>query len=601
MSTNQNSEHPYKGLQPYTVKDQVYFFGRESEQEIIESNLDAAPLTILHGASGVGKSSVLMAGVLPRLQQTPETVAVLFRDWQSAEFISALKEEVLKAIRAEVGRDINVSAALPFAEFLAQCNRELKGAILFEFILDQFEEYFLYHAPPQADGNQTKEHFDIEFARAVNRRDVRANFLLSMREDSLSKLDRFQGRIPNLLGNMLRIEHLDEDAARDAINSPLERYNERHPAQKNVVAEAALVAELLRQVQTGKVSLGQTAQGDKKSVEADPKKRIETAFLQMVLERLWKTERAADSNTLRLKTLDGLGGAERIVRTHLDEVMKQLGEIAAKRDVSIDPERARAVAAGVFRFLVTPSGMKVAHTASDLASKEFANLPPVEVEAVLNLLASPDARVLRSVNPPLGQFGGTRYEIFHDVLAPAILDWRARYVEEQAGLEAKAKAETQVKQRVGRLSWGLAATAIFLIVSTGLGAYAWQQRRVAIEANEKLATQYQVLEVAKRDLDKNYKDLTKTERKLGENYTELTEIKGSLDTKVEELAIANTTLTTAKNSLDAKVKELNRTQGALRTSYEELKTTQKGLETSNHELGKNTKVLQGTYTKLVGM
>ena len=59
---------PYVGLQPFNEADQDYFFGRERDSRIISSNLYAAPLTILYGASGVGKSSVLRAGVMPRLR-----------------------------------------------------------------------------------------------------------------------------------------------------------------------------------------------------------------------------------------------------------------------------------------------------------------------------------------------------------------------------------------------------------------------------------------------------------------------------------------------------------------------------------------------------
>ena len=38
------------------------------------------------------------------------------------------------------------------------------------------------------------EGFDAEFARSVNRSEINASFLLSMREDGLSKLDRFRGK-----------------------------------------------------------------------------------------------------------------------------------------------------------------------------------------------------------------------------------------------------------------------------------------------------------------------------------------------------------------------------------------------------------------------
>lgn len=74
---------PYVGLQPYTEDDREYFFGRDREQRVICSNLYAAPLTVLYGASGVGKSSVLRAGVVPRLQLARRTAVVYFNQWQS--------------------------------------------------------------------------------------------------------------------------------------------------------------------------------------------------------------------------------------------------------------------------------------------------------------------------------------------------------------------------------------------------------------------------------------------------------------------------------------------------------------------------------------
>ena len=47
----------------------------------------------------------------------------------------------------------------------------------------------------------------------MNRRDLRVSFLVSMREDSIAKLDFFKGRIPNLFDNYLRIDHLDSRQA----------------------------------------------------------------------------------------------------------------------------------------------------------------------------------------------------------------------------------------------------------------------------------------------------------------------------------------------------------------------------------------------------
>ena len=61
---------PYKGLQPYTEGDRAFFFGRERDAQVIISNLYAAPLTVFYGASGVGKSSVLLAGAAPLLRKS---------------------------------------------------------------------------------------------------------------------------------------------------------------------------------------------------------------------------------------------------------------------------------------------------------------------------------------------------------------------------------------------------------------------------------------------------------------------------------------------------------------------------------------------------
>ena len=63
---------PYKGLEYYAEADAPFFFGREGEEEIVVANLLAARLTLLYGPSGVGKSSLLRAGVARRLRDSGE-------------------------------------------------------------------------------------------------------------------------------------------------------------------------------------------------------------------------------------------------------------------------------------------------------------------------------------------------------------------------------------------------------------------------------------------------------------------------------------------------------------------------------------------------
>jgi ABC-type phosphate transport system ATPase subunit len=82
--TSASQRHcPYQGLIPYEVDDALFFFGREKETRLIAANLYAAPLTLLYGASGVGKSSVLRAGVINHLRPRDDLLVVEFHAWQS--------------------------------------------------------------------------------------------------------------------------------------------------------------------------------------------------------------------------------------------------------------------------------------------------------------------------------------------------------------------------------------------------------------------------------------------------------------------------------------------------------------------------------------
>jgi hypothetical protein len=140
-----------------------------------------------------------------------------------------------------------------FVENLEAWTKRLNGELL--IILDQFEEYFLYHA--QEDGEHT---FAVEFSRAVN--NVTGELPGGLREDALSKLDRFKGRIPILFDNYLRIAHLTREAARNAIEKPLEEYNRRQATEaERVTIEPALVEAVLSQVQTGRVTLAREGSG----------------------------------------------------------------------------------------------------------------------------------------------------------------------------------------------------------------------------------------------------------------------------------------------------------------------------------------------------
>jgi hypothetical protein len=415
---------PYRGLVPFREEDAAFFFGRRLEQELVEANLLATRLTVLYAESGVGKTSVLQAGAVRHLREvarsnlarrgTPKVIPVVFSSWRD-DPVAGLKAAVRESVAAILGETSEPSRHdESLAATLEGWSTRTASDIL--VILDQFEEYFMYH--PDGDA---EDGFGRELAGAVNAPGLRVNFLLALREDALAKLDRFKSEIDSLFGNYLRLEHLDRAAAREAIEKPLEAYNERLPEGSRVGIEPELVEQVLDQVRAGQLTFERAGRGADDAVHDD---RIEAPFLQLVMTRLWNEEKRAwgDSRggrVIRAATLERLGGADRIVKTHLDSVME--AQLLAKE---------RLTAARVFHYLVTPSGGKIAHRPSDLAS--YVRLPLPEVETVLAKLAGPDVRILRPVAPPPGRDEESRYEIFHDVLAGAVLDWRARQEKRQA-------------------------------------------------------------------------------------------------------------------------------------------------------------------------
>jgi len=478
---------PYKGLMPYEEEDAPFFFGRDKWRDILIDNLMASRLTVAYGGSGVGKSSVLRAGVAYHLRKLarqnlkewgkPTIAVVVFSAW---------RDDPLTGLIQQIGTDIAslyerrpqapeaVSSTLAGALRMGierVSGEEEKGELF--VILDQFEEYFLYHS--QEDGEGT---FAVDFPRAVNDPDLAVSFLISLRDDSLAKLDRFKGRIP--LSNRLCIEPLDEEAGSEAIRKPLHEYNRcQRLGQAPVGIEPELVQAVLDQVKTGQVLLSQEGRG---AVVVRPGMpavgHIETPYLQLVMTRLWREEMASGSRRLRCATLQQLGGAVQIVKAHLSARMNQF------------PPELQDIAAHLFTHLVTPSGAKIAHTASDLVdyvTEEWreSHLRPdrKHVESVLTRLSSGESRILRPVGPsPNDPQAEERYEIFHDVLARAILDWRLQYLQRHERREAEAKTEDQRRRaeekatqaaRFRLLSIGL----IFVLVFAG-----WQWRNASQQA-----------------------------------------------------------------------------------------------------------------------
>jgi CHASE2 domain-containing sensor protein len=443
ISNDQPFRSPFRGLQSFSASDEdaALFFGRDREQDLILANLLASRLTLLYGQSGIGKSSILCAGVVNGLRRPAQSgagasqVAVVYvNDWHVAPDTT-----ILESVRQEAARLTGEEAepledGLPFDQALVWWTERLDAQLL--LIFDQFEQYFLHHPPSMSQA------FDRGLADAILTPELRLHCLISLREDALVGLDRFKGEIPNLFGNRLHLQGLSEAAALEAIRRPVERYDEmRGPGQPAVELEPGLAELVVSELQNvvSPLARGRGIPGAVARVQSGEEQPIEPAHLQLVMEALWARDTGAGSKLLRIATLAEMGGCNEIVRSHVEA---GLAGLAPKQ---------RLTAARAIRYLITPSGSKVAYTPSDLA--DYVDAPKANVAELLERLS--ELRIMRPLPPDEGS-SERRYEVFHDLLAAPMLDWRA-------GVEAQRLAY--------RMRWLLAALSASIAAALSIAAY----------------------------------------------------------------------------------------------------------------------------------
>ena len=223
-------------------------------------------------------------------------------------------------------------------------------------VLDQPEEYFIYHAGPDTLSS-------TGLAEIVNADAPRSTSSSRMREDVLATARPAQARHPGLLANGLRLEHrLDRDAGRAAIVGPMERFGDE-PEEESRHRRGRLVEAVLDGVGGGRIKTAAAGLAEGEGVGA----RIEAPYLEPVMQRMWEVERAERSPRAPRRDAGRARGPGEIVEDHLERALEAL--TPSQRDI----------AARLFNHLVTPSGTKIAYEASDLA--EFAGVSPGEIDA----------------------------------------------------------------------------------------------------------------------------------------------------------------------------------------------------------------------------
>jgi hypothetical protein len=160
---------PYRGLQAFTEEDSEFFFGRERYVAEITARLQSRPIVPIIGPSGSGKSSILLAGVMPRLKATGTWRVAVFRPGRDPvanlfdELVSLLEPQAttaLKRLKAmNEARELvgeNIAGLVEAAR--AICRTERVECLL--LVVDQFEELFTLSDPVSAQ--QFIERFFVD-------------------------------------------------------------------------------------------------------------------------------------------------------------------------------------------------------------------------------------------------------------------------------------------------------------------------------------------------------------------------------------------------------------------------------------------------------
>jgi WD40 repeat protein len=177
--------NPFVGPRPYSFEESARFCGRTREVEDLAALVIANRCVLLHSRSGAGKTSLINAGLLPRL-----AAGGLGRVQVSRPVLASL--EALGAAGADSG-----------------------DGPLQVLVIDQFEELFTSRDKP----GTTPDAF-VRFLSELLDGQPTLRLLLSMREEWLADIDEFAGLFPGGLRTRYRLEKLDSVAATEAIEEP---------------------------------------------------------------------------------------------------------------------------------------------------------------------------------------------------------------------------------------------------------------------------------------------------------------------------------------------------------------------------------------------
>ena len=293
-----DAQHPWLGLDSFTEETRAYFYGRDEEVAELARRVQRKLLTILFGQSGLGKTSILRAGIVPRLRAQGYCPVYVRIDYsqESPQPSEQIKQAIFRATLTS-GRWTQPGVAVAgesLWEFLHHRDDVLRDAeektVIPLLIFDQFEEIFtlaqsddfgrkraaqfledladlVENRPPAAleerlnsDGDDAVEKFDF------TRSDYRV--LIALREDYLAHLEGVKGIMPSIGQNRMRLARMTGAQALDAVLKPggklvnqevaesIVRFTAGGSELRNAEVEPSLLSLICRELNNARIAQG---------------------------------------------------------------------------------------------------------------------------------------------------------------------------------------------------------------------------------------------------------------------------------------------------------------------------------------------------------
>ena len=399
-------DEPYRGLSVFGPEHAALFFGREREARAVLERMRASSFVLVAGDSGVGKSSLCRAGVVPQLEASALEPGRRTRVVEAS--LGALPVQTLGALIAPwLGVDERAAAAALRSEpeELAVRVRTVppgEGRTLF---VDGLEE--LISLASADDGECI-----ARFLGALAVRSPGFHCLATARSDFLTRLSALPSLGPEIGNALYLLRPLTEEGLRQAIEGPARASGFRFVPD-------SLVDDLVGAARLGPGAL---------------------PLVQFALAELWR-KRDRDAKVISGEALTAIGGVGGALARHADEVIAAL------------PGSQRRAAEQLLRRLVSAQGTRTRRTRQDL--------PPGD-DTTRALAALTAARLLITREPPEGHGErGSRsgsapepeptFELAHEALIQSwdqLRAWVGRDVEKRA-LAQRVERAAEEWERLG--------------------------------------------------------------------------------------------------------------------------------------------------------